>query len=471
MAADKYDFFFLGCWNNDDEIPDHRKQVLDLIEANTGENKYDFGLFLGDNIYKTKLKTKSLTETGAPIEVVTSTGAPAQSKIVTSANNSPKGSPVKVFTPPEGTPVETIPPPKGFPKGGSRKKKMKRRKKTKKIRGGGKGIKNKVFNKATFDFLVSMIKKGNIGGKPIYFINGNHDIEYCIPEQIEKIKPLLKLYNLIPNNKVILPEDPIKYTNQNYISKHLDTNNGISRFLHVELSKILKEEGFNKWIILCGHIPLGSVKMKRADASKKGTVTQSFVTLDTVMKALANTGYRKFLYLCADTHNFQVNEIVNSKDLEIKSGQLLLENQNHKVKGNNINSINNVSDIPESDLRIPEIVAGTGGADPDFVEAIRYPFHHPLRNTRRNNEIGLICHMYKPSYGFCDIKIEENLVSVRYHQLVGNKEFISEVLIQNENPTRNSKIQIVQDEILTSKKIKLEERTALKFEYLCEQPK
>ena len=177
-----------------------------------------------------------------------------------------------------------------------------------------------------------MIKKGNIGSKPIYFINGNHDIEDCIPKQIEKIKPSLGLDNLIPDNRVIDPGLPIKYTDENYILILLDTNNGISRFLHVELSKILKPD-FNKWIILCGHIPLGSVKMKKADATeeKKGTVTQSFATLDTVMKALANTGYRKFLYLCADTHNFQVNEIVNSKDLEIKSGQLL-KNQNHKVK-------------------------------------------------------------------------------------------------------------------------------------------
>jgi len=58
METEKYDFFFLGCWNNDDEIPYHRKQVLDLIEANTGENKYDFGLFLGDNIYKTNVTNK-----------------------------------------------------------------------------------------------------------------------------------------------------------------------------------------------------------------------------------------------------------------------------------------------------------------------------------------------------------------------------------------------------------------------------
>ena len=462
METEKYDFFFLGCWNNDDEILDHRKQVLDLIEANTLENKYDFGLFLGDNIYKTKLKTKS-TVTGAKAEVVSPLkGAPAQSTEVHSANNSTEGAPANVVLPSRGSSNSS-------PKGGSRKKKMKRRKKSKKIRGGGKGIKNKVFNKATFDFLVSMIKEGNIGGKPIYFINGNHDIEDCIPEQIEKIKPLLGLDNLIPNNKVILPEDPIKYTNQNYIMIFLNTNKGISKFLRDELSKIIKPD-FNKWIILCGHIPLGSVKMKKADATeeKKGTVTQSFVTLDTVMKALANTGYRKFLYLCADTHNFQVNEIVNSKDLEIKSGQLLLKNQNHKVKRSHSNSISNVPELPESDLKIPEIVAGTGGADPDYVEAIRYPFHHPLRNTRRNNEIGLICHMYKPSYGFCDIKIEENLVSVRYHQLVEEEEFVSEVFIQNKNSKENSSISFSK---LTGKIIKLEKRTGLKVKDLCDQPK
>ena len=63
MARDKYDFFFLGCWNNDDERLDHRQQVLDLIEANTRENEYDFGLFLGDNIYKTKLPEKKISKT------------------------------------------------------------------------------------------------------------------------------------------------------------------------------------------------------------------------------------------------------------------------------------------------------------------------------------------------------------------------------------------------------------------------
>ena len=464
MARDNYDFFFLGCWNNDDEDFDHRKQVLDLIEANTRENEYDFGLFLGDNIYKTKLPEKKISKTeGAPAERI-SKGATAEiiSKGATAERIS-KGAPAERISKVNRTNEEIV---TNNSRGGSRKKKMKRRKKTKKIRGGGKGKKNKVFNKATFDFLVYMIRKGNIGSKPIYFINGNHDIEDCIPDQIEKIKTSLKFDNLIPNNEVILPGLPIKYTNQNYIMIFLDTNNGISRFLHVELSKILKEEGFNKWIILCGHIPLGSVKMKRADASKKGTVTQSLKTLDTVMKALANTGYRKFLYLCADTHNFQVNEIVDN--LEIKSGQLLLENQNHKVKGNNINSINNVSDIPDSDLRIPEIVAGTGGADPDFVEAITYPFHHPLRNSRRNNKIGLICHMYKPSYGFCDIKIGEKLVSVRYHQLVGNEEIISEVFIQNKNSRENSNILFSKP---TEKVIELIKRDRKEVKNLCEQPK
>ena len=94
METEKYDFFFLGCWNNDDEILDHRKQVLDLIEANTLENKYDFGLFLGDNIYKTKLKTNSLPYTGTPAE----------------------GNPVQIVTPLNGTPYSSK-------KGGSRKKK------------------------------------------------------------------------------------------------------------------------------------------------------------------------------------------------------------------------------------------------------------------------------------------------------------------------------------------------------------
>ena len=343
---------------------------------------------------------------------------------------------------------------------------MRRRKKTKKIRGGGKVKKNKVFNKATFDFLVGMIKKGKIGDTPIYFINGNHDIEDCIPKQIES---LLLEGNLIPNNRVIDQSEHIEYTNENYILIFLDTNNGISRFLHTELTKILSKKGFNKWIILCGHIPLGSVKMKNPDAKeeKKGTVTQSFITLDTVMKALRNTGYRKFLYLCADTHNFQVNEIVNSKYLDIKEEQFL-KNQNHKVKRIHSNSISTVPELPESDLRIPEIVAGTGGADPDFVEAILYPFHHPLKNTKEDNKIGLICHMYKPSYGFCDIKIEEELVTVRYHQLVGNKEFISKVSIKYEYPNKNYVIEIEKRVELTSKEIELEERTGMKFESLCE---
>ncbi len=489
MATEKYDFFFLGCWNNDDERLDHRQQVLDLIEANTGENKYDFGLFLGDNIYKTKLiEKKKISRTeGAPAKR-TSEGEPAErTSKGEPARRTSKGVPAERTS--KGVPAERTS--KGAPtertsegantkavtktaeivkstnsKGGSLKKNLRKRKKTKKIRGGGKGKKNKVFNKATFDFLVYMIKKGNIGGKPIYFINGNHDIEYCIPDKMLK-EFKSEMLGLRILNEVIFPKtESINFTNENYILILLDTNKGISRFLHTQLTEIIKP-GFNKWIILCGHIPLGSVKMKEADAKEKknATVTQSLKTLDTVMRALSNTTYKKFLYLCADTHNFQVNEIVDNLIIEKK--QILMAEQHYKVKESNINSITNVPELPTSDLRIPEIVAGTGGADPDFVEAITYPFLHPLRNSRRNNEIGLICHMYKPSYGFCDIKIEKNLVSVRYHQLVENKEFISEVSILNENPTINSVIRIGKQKELTRKEIELKERTEMVIEDLC----
>ena len=50
--AERIDFFFMGCWNNETDLYKHREQVIEMIQKNSG--KYNYGLILGDNIYSTK---------------------------------------------------------------------------------------------------------------------------------------------------------------------------------------------------------------------------------------------------------------------------------------------------------------------------------------------------------------------------------------------------------------------------------
>ena len=55
---EKYDFFFMGCWNNETDLQDNRNQVLEQINRNIPVFNYNYGVILGDNIYPTNFKKK-----------------------------------------------------------------------------------------------------------------------------------------------------------------------------------------------------------------------------------------------------------------------------------------------------------------------------------------------------------------------------------------------------------------------------
>ena len=58
--AEHFDFYFMGCWNSESDLFDHRSQVIEQIKIKQIKNNYKFGLILGDNIYPTFKKIQKI---------------------------------------------------------------------------------------------------------------------------------------------------------------------------------------------------------------------------------------------------------------------------------------------------------------------------------------------------------------------------------------------------------------------------
>jgi hypothetical protein len=427
MAEEKIDFFFMGCWNNETDLYKHREQVIEMIKINSG--KYNYGLILGDNIYSTKYSDINKMKTKA---VETGKGKSKRNK--SKKNKSKKNKSKKKKSKTGGASKEMVLP---YSVGFSGKKKQ------------------KPYTIKTFQYLIDFMN----GMIPIetHLILGNHDIDYC--EDSGKPAHLIKkLYDLIikKKNPLKIEDSTIVGTNsyyhltnkiikveKNYVLIALDTNKTqntiLKAFIDLILTEILKEKDFNKWIIFSGHEPLASIKQK--NKKTKVNRTQNLRNITGIYNVLSKHNYRKMIHLCADTHNFQINQLYKCEE-----GHRDFTPQNIAEVANSPNNNSPDNNSPENNISIPIIVSGTGGAEIDKLEITRKPYIHTLRSNEtlcvRNDGI------FHSPFGYSDININESELTIRYISLEDEKIYLYKII--NENNKTNCTIDILGPEALTS---------------------
>lgn len=200
----------------------------------------------------------------------------------------------------------------------------------------------------TFDKISSslhrLVKRKSKVSPFLNVILGNHDEEdKCILEkEIKQISMVPNTRLFLKNNRHSVVERDLAY----YI--YLNTNEQHIPKLKLFLKSLLYSDlDHRKWLIFVGHEPIYSLKYKK----KEGKI-KKLSELDSELILLFNTlqqrrGFNKMVYLCADTHNFQLLD-VRSKD-------------------------------KDSYFNLPIVVSGTGGAKLDNI----FPPH--LNNRRNSN--------------------------------------------------------------------------------------
>lgn len=176
-------------------------------------------------------------------------------------------------------------------------------------------------------------------------ILGNHDEESdCILEKEVNQLSMLPNTRFFLKNRVV--ERPLAY----YI--YLNTNEQHIDELKLFLESLTHEDlDKRKWLIFVGHEPIYSLKYKE----KKGKI-KKFSELDPdlipIFNDLQTSGaFNKMVYLCADTHNFQL--------LNVRSAD------------------------KHSNFNLPIVVSGTGGAKLDNI----FPPHLNNDNGEYNTNL------------------------------------------------------------------------------------
>ena len=342
-------FFFFGCWNKDPfnccdiperndpttplekEYTDFRQIILNYLSENL--DTYNFGIIAGDNIYPHKCKEKTKAKSGKKIN-----------KLVKKKNKS--------------------------------KKKKYNKKKTNK-KGGGK--EKKIIYEYTLNKFKFIPKYNSELYSRVHILLGNHDINKATIQKLNKSKNEIDMATY--QQSLISETQNLYLDNINFSSKFanyyfLNTNNS------EKLINYLLEQDFdtNKWNILIGHEPLYSYKKEKIKEGSKikyeGNL-QTYKKSVEILSLLERKKLDKVLYLCADTHNFQ---ILSASENGIYS--------------------------------IPIVVSGTGGASPDDFD----------EEPNIVNENINLQHWNDP-YGFCTIEVLDKEINVIYHQFteVSNK--------------------------------------------------
>ena len=205
-------------------------------------------------------------------------------------------------------------------------------------------------------------------------------------------------------NKLILHEsrknpEYIKKNNFNLIFLNTNDNNSLlnnteyKNYLK-ELTKIIKDIFNKNPIFVIGHIPLISIVKNKNKEGKKYTIKTEYDRQSHIFIELYNIlNENNCIYLCADTHNFQIGTI----------GNLL------------------------------SIVSGTGGADPDILDEQKY--NEKIKINDKDYEYN--CHLYN-SYGYTSIEKIENKYKIIYNKIINasdddnvHKQFIFNIEYNN----------------------------------------
>jgi hypothetical protein len=159
--------------------------------------------------------------------------------------------------------------------------------------------------------------------------------------------------------------------------------------------KIVTKGGNNKKIFVIGHHPIVSYKKK---GDKEYVILGDIDISKRFYKLL--TQYN-CIYLCADTHNFQISEIS-------------LYNKISEEK------------ISEDKNKLIQIVSGTGGADPDYIEIKDiYNFESNDKIKNDNEEKYYKTKGYAiNSYGYTKIGFKANNIIVTYIKLTSSNDKI-----------------------------------------------
>lgn len=203
-------------------------------------------------------------------------------------------------------------------------------------------------------------------------------IEKLRKENEKIIEDNLKIY--VDNIGVIDNDD--KYImiiiNTNNFDKDEQTSTAYFKKIFEEFEDVKQNNIHKKLVFVMGHIPLFLHKNKKGKESVKKNETENEGDIDNLFNVLALYNY---IYLCADTHNFNIMKIVNTVD--------------------------NTSVI--------QVTCGTGGADPDII--IENPIDH--KNTVIENYN--ITYNSINSYGYATVSIDsKRTINICYNKLISH---------------------------------------------------
>ncbi|XWV26395.1 hypothetical protein QJ857_gp0675 [Tupanvirus soda lake] len=238
---------------------------------------------------------------------------------------------------------------------------------------------------------------------PLYIALGNHDVTQCdiINEQAKKSSYWIFERNfyaiefnkndlnvkLIVIDTNLLADDKIynSLTNSKNEPCNLPSNISNNRIEMLQfLENQLKDSGNYDWIIVAGHDPLASFKLK---SKTKGPLAKAHIDiLLNLMGRIPN-----LVYICADTHNFQYNTITSSDGLYM----------------------------------VNEVVSGTGGANPDVILP---EFRNGVYNIQDLYNIKM--HDTHEPYGYCDMTVNKDKIIFIYNN---NVPFLQQHLYVIEN--------------------------------------
>ncbi|XWV25134.1 putative tartrate-resistant acid phosphatase type 5 [Tupanvirus deep ocean] len=253
-----------------------------------------------------------------------------------------------------------------------------------------------VYNKKGSTFHdVSVLKDGIdcIGSLnlPLYIALGNHDVTQCdiINEQAKKSdywnfesnfyavelgKNNLKLKLIIIDTN-LLADDKIYNSLTNFKDEPcvLPSNiyNNKTEMLQF-LENQLKDYEKYDWIIVAGHDPIASFKVK---SKTKGPLAKPHI--DILMNSMGRIP--NLVYICADTHNFQYNTITSTDGI----------------------------------YQVDEVISGTGGAKPDTILP-------EFRNNENSiqNLYNIKMHDTHEPYGYCDMTVHKDNIIFIYNKNV-----------------------------------------------------
>lgn len=249
--------------------------------------------------------------------------------------------------------------------------------------------------------------------KKLHIILGNHDVENnCV------LNNQIKNFT---NDLCSIYEDNTILETENAFFIMLNTNNieNIIEFLENLVENTINFK--NKWVIFCAHDPIISYK------PKKKKIFQKIDNIDIVLEKIKNLHYKKILYICADTHNFQVI---------------------------------NIFSLPEEDtdeFEIPIVVLGTGGANPDSLKDIEK--YENSYDEKLDINIDILD--YESPFGFADMDVFKNKIVLTYKKCEVHKIFILEYIPKKNiliitNKEKNFKCNIPEIRCVDDKKLLLE---------------